>query len=54
MQEILNQFDPITLDEMSGIRLMNRTDTKFVTTRPMLERLLAMARHDYVAQAIGG
>lgn len=54
MQEILNQFDPITLDEMSGIRLMNRTDTKFVTTRPMLERLLAMARHDYFAQAIGG
>lgn len=54
MQEILNQFDPITLDEMSGIRLMNRTDTKFVTTRPMLERLLAMARHDYFAQTIGG
>ena len=54
MQEILNQFDPITLDEMSGIRLMNRTDTKFVTTRPMLERLLVMARHDYFAQAIGG
>ena len=54
MEDILRQFDPITLDEMSGIRLMNRTDTKFVTTRPMLERLLAMARHDYFAQAIGG
>lgn len=54
MEEILKQFDPITLDEMSGIRLMNRTDTKFVTTRPMLERLLAMARDDYFAQDIDG
>ena len=52
MEEILKQFDPITLDEMSGIRLMNRTDTKFVTTRPMLERLLQMAKGDYYAQEI--
>ena len=54
MEEILRQFDPITLDEMSGIRLMNRTDTKFVTTRPMLLRLLEMARNDYYAQEIDG
>ena len=54
MEEILKQFDPITLDEMSGIRLMNRTDTKFVTTKPMLERLLQMACHDYYAQEIDG
>ena len=52
MEEILRGFDPITLDAMSGIRLMNRTDTKFVTTRPMLERLLEMARDDYYAQEI--
>ena len=54
MEEILRQFDPITLDEMSGIRLMNRTDTKFVTTRPMLLRLLEMAKGDYYAQEIDG
>jgi len=54
MEEILKLFDPITLDEMSGIRLMNRTDTKFVTTKPMLERLLQMARNDYYAQDIDG
>lgn len=52
MNDILRQFEPITLDEMSGIRLMNRTDTKFVTTLPMLERLLVMAKDDYYAQAI--
>lgn len=28
--EILNSFEPITLKEMEGVKLMNRTDTKFV------------------------
>lgn len=54
MEEILRQFDPITLDEMSGIRLMNRIDTKFVTTMPVLTRLLAMAQGEYLAQEIDG
>ena len=54
MEEILNQFQPITLAEMSGVKLMNRTDTKFVTTMPLVEQLLLMARDDYFAQEIGG
>ncbi len=54
MNDILSLYDPITLDEMSGIRLMNRTDTKFVTTKPMLRQLLLMAKDDYRAQEIGG
>ena len=54
MEDILSQFKPITLEEMSGVKLMNRTDTKFVTTMPQLERLLLMARDDYYAQEIGG
>ena len=54
MTELIKTFAPISLEQMSSVKLMNRTDTKFVTTRPMLERLLAMARHDYFAQAIGG
>jgi hypothetical protein len=54
MEDTLRLFAPITLEEMSGIRLMNRTDTKFVTTRAMLERLLQMARDDYYAQTIDG
>ena len=52
MKDILSHYDPITLDEMSGIRLMNRTDTKFVTTRPMLERLLTLAQADYYEQIL--
>lgn len=54
MNDILAQFDSITLDEMSGIRLMNRIDTKFVTTMPVLRRLLEMATGEYMAQEING
>lgn len=50
--DILTQFAPITLDEMSGIRLMNRTDTKFVTTISKLEKLLRMALNDYRVQEV--
>ena len=54
MDELLATFAPISLEEMSSVKLMNRTDTKFVTTRPMLERLLEMAQGDYYAQQIDG
>ena len=54
MEEILRQFKPITLAEMSSVKLMNRTDTKFVTTMPRLEQLLLMALDDYFAQEIDG
>jgi len=54
MNEILGQFAPISLEEMSGIRLMNRIDTKFVTTIPVLMRLLEMAQKEYWAQEISG
>ena len=54
MTEILNHYEPITLDEMKNIRLMNRIDTKFVTTVPVLRRLLALAREDYYVQETGG
>ena len=54
MDELLSTYAPITLDEMSGIKLMNRTDTKFVTTVDRLRLLLESARHDYRAQEIGG
>ena len=54
MDELLFSFAPITLDEMSSVKLMNRTDTKFVTSMPMLLRLLEMAQGDYYAQEIDG
>ncbi len=54
MQEILDRYEPITLEEMKDIRLMNRIDTKFVTTVPVLKRLLEIARDDYFVQETGG
>ena len=43
MTDILTNYQPITLEEMSGIRLMNRTDTKFVTNIATLRKLLKLA-----------
>jgi len=54
MEQILRTYDPITLDEMSGIKLMNRTDTKFVTTIDRLKVLLTLARDGYRAQEVEG
>ena len=50
MESIITSFQPISLDEMSGIKLMNRTDTKFVTTVDRLKLLLMLARDDYRIQ----
>ena len=54
MEAIIKTYDPITLDEMSGIKLMNRTDTKFVTTVDRLRLLLTIAHDYYRAQDIDG
>lgn len=48
--ELLDKLAPITLNEMKDIRLMNRTDTKFVTTKERLVRLLNMCQGCYYAQ----
>ena len=54
MKELLKGFDPITLEQMKGIKLMNRTDTKFITTIDRLEELLLKAQSQYWAQDIDG
>ena len=54
MRSIITSFQPISLDEMSGIKLMNRTDTKFVTTVHRLQLLLMLASHDYRIQEVDG
>ena len=54
MTELLKTFAPISLDAMSGVKLMNRTDTKFVTDQNHLRMLLQMAQGDYFVQEIDG
>ena len=51
--ELLGQLPPISLEEMSGIKLMNRLDRKYLATLTQLEQLLEMAQGKYYAQANG-
>jgi hypothetical protein len=49
------EFQPITLDEMDSIRLMNRIDTKFVTNEDVLSNILReAAEYGYWAFEIKG
>ncbi|MBQ2855810.1 MAG: VTC domain-containing protein [Bacteroidaceae bacterium] len=52
MQRILNTYDSISLEEMKKVRLMNRIDTKYVTTVSLLTSLLKEAREFYYVQVI--
>ena len=54
MTDIISRFEPISLEEMSAVKLMNRIDTKFVTTMPQLLRLFEMAQSEYSIQEIDG
>lgn len=54
LQELVGAMPPITLEEMSSIRLMNRTDRKFVTNVSTLKLLLAMAQGSYYSQETCG
>jgi len=49
---LLNALHPITLEEMSGIRLMNRTDTKYIMSADKLPLFIAEARQNYFVQEI--
>lgn len=47
MDYLVSKFSPIELSEMNAVKLLNRTDTKFVTSTEKLRQLLALAQHDY-------
>ncbi len=51
---VLESFSTISLEEMKQVKLMNRTDTKFVATEDQLMRLLSLASEAYMLQSIDG
>lgn len=53
-EQLLAAFTPISLEEMSGIRLMNRLDTKYVMTLDVLDAFLLLAARDYRVQQVEG
>jgi hypothetical protein len=50
----LQRFHPITLEEMDSVRLMNRTDTKFMIGVEQLERLLKNLGPNYQILEVQG
>ena len=52
--ERANKLPPISLEEMSGIKLMNRTDTKYVATINQLLAFLQAVEGKYYIQEING
>ncbi len=52
--QTISTFDPITLEEMKAVRMMNRTDTKYVVPIRSLVELLKLAVQDYRIQEVDG
>ena len=50
IKELLDSMEPITLEQMSGIRLMNRLDTKYVASKAQLVQLLGLLQDKYYVQ----
>ncbi len=49
---ILEQMPPIGLDDMKAVRLMNRTDRKYMASASQLEELLSRVADGYYVQQI--
>ena len=54
IERILATFDPISLSEMEGVKLMNRIDTKYAVPLSALPAILEAAQDGYYAQEING
>lgn len=52
--ENIYSFDTISLEEMKGVKLMNRIDTKFVTHIDNLPKLLRLVNNEYSILEIDG
>jgi hypothetical protein len=54
VKEILEKFDPISLEEMDSVSLMNRTDTKYVFRIERLPAFLEEVMNDYRVLSVNG
>jgi hypothetical protein len=54
VRDQLNQYDPITLEEMDGVKLMDRTDVKFNFNIHHLPELLHSVRDHYRVLEVSG
>lgn len=54
VSSLLSQFRPISLEEMKTVKLMNRVDTKYLTTIDKLPEILQQLQQHYFVQTIDG
>lgn len=54
IEDMVSGFDTISLADMGSVKLMNRVDTKYVTSMPRLRQLLGLAMAEYRVQEIDG
>lgn len=54
IHEVMQHFNPVTLGEMDAVKLMNRTDTKYLFAAYKLRELLTLSREDYLILEING
>ena len=54
INDILHEMTPISLDEMSAVKLMNRVDTKYVADDLTVTKLFSLIKDDYYVQEIDG
>lgn len=52
--DIVNSMQPISLEEMKDVRLMNRVDTKYLVTSGQLIAILQGVQERYYAQEVEG
>ncbi|MFO7869405.1 MAG: polyphosphate polymerase domain-containing protein [Bacteroidales bacterium] len=51
---IVSEIKPISLDEMDSVKLLNRTDTKFVFAAHKLPSILEYVKNDYAVLHVDG
>lgn len=51
--KIIYEMEPISLEDMGKVKLMNRIDSKYLTTKNIISDLLEIAAEDYFIQQIG-
>ena len=54
ISDVINSYDTISLEEMGRVRLMNRIDSKYVTTIDRVVELLRLASDEFMIQQIDG
>jgi len=54
IHHLLSDFEPVNLSEVASVKLMDRIDSKYVTSISELTPFLSLLQHDFFVQEING